>query len=146
MGGNAMKTKMLKIPVFILAVVLLALSITACSASGKTFTVESIQTKNVGFAGMTSSGLSSQDIVLVGKIGSKTYEIRLNGAFENYTVNSFSGQYKETSVLAFDPDIASLSLKLKDAEGNITDLSVAPGDKFAAEVRDGKAVLFLPEE
>ena len=141
-----MKTKTLQIPAFILAVVLLALSIAACSSSGKTFTVGSIQTKNVGFAGMTSSGLSSQDIVLVGKIGSKTYEIPLDYAFENYTVNSFTGQYKETSVLAFDPDIASLSLKLKDAEGSITDVTVAPGDKFAAEVRDGKAVLFLPGE
>lgn len=136
--------KRIIIATFLVAV--LALSITACSSSNKTFTLDSIKTKNVGFSGMSSSSLSASNIYLEGKIGSKTYEIQLTKAFDNYTVDSFSGEYKETSITSFNPEIASLSLKLKDSEGNIIEISVAPGNTFTANIQDGKAVILLSEE
>ena len=141
-----MKKKLSKIITFIIIVIVLASGIMACSSSNKSFTLGSIKTKGAGFSGMYSSELSASNIYLEGKIGSKTYEIQLTQAFDNYTVDSFSGEYKETSITSFDPEIASLSLKLKDTGGNLLELSVAPGDIFTAEVQNGKAVLVLAEE
>ncbi|MGP1348950.1 MAG: hypothetical protein ACTTK0_04830 [Stomatobaculum sp.] len=132
--------------VFILFGIILALCITACSSSNRIFTLDSIKTKNAGFSGFSSSGLSASNIYFEGKIGLKTYEIQLTKAFENYTVDSFSGEYKEESVTSFNPEIESLSLKLKDPEGNLLELTVSSGDTFTADIQDGKAVILLPEE
>ena len=127
----------------LLLALILVLCFTSCS-SNKTFTVESINTKSAGFSGLSGSGLSSSQIYLEGKIGSKTYEIPLSKAFENYTVSNLSGEYESPN--AWDPKIASLSLTLKDANNTMREITVSPGDRFNATVQDGTVVLLLAEE
>ena len=78
-----MRTNPMKKAALICIAIVLAVSFAACSSSNKTFTVDRIKTKSVGFSGMSSSGLSASNIYLEGKIGSKTYEIQLTKAFEN---------------------------------------------------------------
>ena len=141
-----MQKKLRRIITAISLITVLTLSISACSSSDKTFTLDSIGTKNAGFSGMSSSGLSASNIYLEGRIGSKTYEIQLTKAFDNYTVDSFSGEYKESSITSFNPEIASISLKLKDSDDNTIEISIAPGNTFTANIRDGKAVILLSEE
>ncbi len=141
-----MKKNLNRKTTLILFTIILALGIMACASSNKAFTLNSIKTKNAGFSGLSSSGLSASNIYLEGKIGLKTYEIQLTKAFANYTVYSFSGEYKKTSVTSFNPEIASLSLELKDSEGNPLKLSISTGDTFTADIQDGQAVILLSEE
>ena len=140
-----MNKNMVRKTAFLVFILIIALSITAC-APNNSFTLNSINTKSAGFSGMSSSGLSASNIYLEGKIGAKTYEIQLKTAFENYTVHSFTGEYTEDSTFSFDPEIAHLSLQIKDASGDLTELSMTPGDVFVAAIQDGKAVIVLQEE
>ena len=133
----------MKVKRIVLALLVFVLMLSLAACSGGSFKVESIDTVDAGFGGITGE-LDISNIVITGKCGLKSASVPAASAFKDCTVTGCSCEY--VNAFAFNPEIASLTIELEASDGTAGHIVIEPGDSFDAEETDGGYVLIFPEE